>query len=60
VIPYRIVLVWGNVIGTPARRTKLYIVVGIAGVPDIGKMEVNLAFGRDGIAFALARRSKAL
>lgn len=49
-----------DILSTPIRRAELDIVVGIAGVTDVGKMKKHLAVGRNRIALALARRSKPL
>ncbi len=49
-----------NVLGTPVGGTELGVVMGVAGVPNVGKMEKDLAIGCNRIPFAMARRSKSL
>jgi hypothetical protein len=49
-----------NVLCVPIRSGKLNIVVDVAGVPDVGKVKVDVALGKNGVPFALARRPKLL
>ncbi len=42
---YVVKVICGNVLGTPVGRAKLDVVMGVAGVPDVGKMKKDLALG---------------
>jgi hypothetical protein len=49
-----------NVLCAPIGSGKLDIVVDVAGVPDVGKVKVDVAVSKNGVPFTLARRPKLL
>jgi hypothetical protein len=49
-----------NVLRAPIRSGKLDIVMDVAGVPDVGEVKVDVAVGKHGVPFALARLPKLL
>jgi hypothetical protein len=49
-----------NVLCAPIRSGKLDIVVDVAGVPDVGKVKVDISVSENGVPFTLARRPKLL